>query len=362
MKPLWITHWVCWIFNDVGGPVVLSNLLVKNNNAGGLGISIAPHRSTVTLTNVTSSGNAGGGLNVIVTYTGKTVTITNSSFDDNGGNVFANGIYIKNQSSVSINGVTASGNAGTKPSLWLASTGNLVIKNSIFSHNPNSDGIRNYDELPVSTTTLENIIASNNGGSGIKLYIKGFLIASGIQANQNTGSGAYLNTYSSFWPNPTSGNINISSSQFNQNNDHVAGLNIGSKGTLTLVDVQANGNNSMVGGLLQSSKSVSVINGEFSNNNSEGLHIGTKGLVILSKVRADNNGTFGLFSSNDKSDLVIKGSAAGDNSFSDNGQFGIIYYGKGTVRINIATVNGNGDDGMRFLIRRTHFHEWRSRK
>lgn len=339
-------------FENMIGPVVVSNVMARNSNPGGVGISVRLHQSDITMTDVDSSGNAGGGLNITITEEGKKVTIINGSFDRNSGNDFANGIYIENKGPVLLDGISASMNDGIKPALWLASTGSLTIRNGVFSQNSNANGISNSFSVPTGSVTLKNVDASSNGISGIGLSIKGTLLVQGIQANENSSKGAYFVTKSpesAIWVNTTSGNIYISSGHFDRNGN--IGLDILAKGYITLGDVSANGNHGILGASLVTKKSQSISDGDFSNNDFDGIWVDLDGVLSLCKVRADNNGSHGFTMYYGASSLVIKGSAPGDNSFSNNGKTGLYDLDFYTAQMNYVVVNGNGENGIEFTTR-----------
>ncbi len=93
---------------------------------------------------------------------------------------------------------------------------------------------------------------------------------------------------------------------------------------------------------------VSVGNSSFSANSQDGIVIFTKGMVTLNKVKADLNITGGgayIYHDTASNAVMVRGGAAGDNSFSGNGGTGLYIYTYAGIQINYSDVSYNLSNG-----------------
>src|SRR5690606_28187911 len=119
-------------FNNSAGSILLQDLVVYSDYASGAAIFIRNHNGSITLKNVDSSDNAGAGAYLNNSAGTSGVTITNSSFNNNNSWNSATwptgGLSIFTRGSVSLTGVTAYGNAGGQPGLFIQQSGTIAIK------------------------------------------------------------------------------------------------------------------------------------------------------------------------------------------------------------------------------------------
>ncbi len=320
------------------GTLTLSDLVVRNLAANGVGIDIYNNLGPVVLQNVEASNNSGGGAyidnNQITAYP---VTIKNSSFQSNGGTVWTNGLYIYSNGAVLLDGVTVrynGDNDGSLAAAFIESSKALTVKNSVFSNNWSSGLVNYWTDAPFASTNgpvlLDNVFANDNwyfydienefGGAGIALVTNGLFTANNVTANGNKYQGMIADTCwsqetftgSGEWVCTTTatGNVVITNSQFNHNNSNSSGLLVDAKGAITLTNVNAAWNQGIdrdplsptygldsyvtAGARLNNysfttAYPVTVNTSTFEWNIDDGLEINSKGLVTINKVSAYEN-------------------------------------------------------------------------
>jgi hypothetical protein len=202
----------------------------------------------------------------------------------------------------------------------------------------------------TGTFSLTDVVASNTTGTGITVFGQdGDILLDSVQANNNGAMGANLNNSTG------SGDITITDSQFNVNNTTStatiqAGLMITSDNTVTLNNVQANGN--LHGDGASIGAETIVINGGSFNNNTSPMGNWGNGLVIqtfgggirASGITASNNEESGaeLFysaSAVDPANLIT----VENSSLKSNGQFGVWAQPEsGTVELRCVCMSDNG--------------------
>lgn len=350
---------------DSTGAVKIEDVTVRNTGAGP-GIKIVNHNGAVTLNRVKSDNNPNGGAYIDNRAGSGGVTITGSSFNynDDHASLPVSGLTIYTKGTLTIDGITASNN-DYWPGLYIVQSGAVTIKNSVFNYNTGNFGIANnetWDPAPAGAITLTNVYAMHNT-AGLWLNTKGNMTLTGVHADENNYQGATLNTcYEAGMGACTwlgTGKVTIKDSTFDNNSSTQYGLSIESRGAISLTNVSASGNDLTVntdGARLyahysQLASAVSVTNSVFNDNGATGLEIFTKGTITLNKVKsngnlnglgADLNNTFDTSASA----VTVTGSAISDNQFNDNDSTGLEINSNGAVTVKYADAGGNGGTGL----------------
>jgi len=362
------TNGVVQIDNSSGsGALTLSYLNIQNTGNSN-GLKIERHTGTIKLETVraASAGGDGAWLGAAGAVNGA-ITITNSGFNAN----LRSGLTIVSSGLVTLNGVSASGNG--HHGVDLQSRG-AVVKNSVFSNNGDAKGEHGfyYRQNGTGNLSFDTVQFNNNFGSG--LYVDpayGNVTLIRVKADNNGQYGAFIDAChdsSDVCQNPSSGNVSVTSSSF-ENNGHdedAFGLNIKSaKGSITLNDVWAL-NNGDVGKLTSGAKldnhysptksPVSITNSGFTSNFGEGLLVDSRGAITLKDISATNNqgGSYGARLTNKLSGatagVTLLASAGSWNSFNENqgNAAGLYIETNGAVVLNSVEAgwNTNGADGV----------------
>ena len=210
-----------------------------------------------------------------------------------------------------------------------------------------------------SDVTLSNItITGVTGSSSTALTITTpkSVTLTGVNVNTNSGSGAKIDNTSS----TTASAVTVSSSTFS-NNTGGDGLDIFSKGTITLNSVTANSNggygadldNCNYNGItfLCATVTPMAVNitgtNTFSSNGDDGLDVFSKGAITLNGITANSNIGYGAFVENDYTGTtagitLTTTTSSASNQFENNGYDGLDVYSQGVVTLNsiIAYLNG----------------------
>ncbi len=325
------------------GTVIINRAKVNGNTGGGALIN-------------NTAGTAG------VTVTNSSFDYNGSDTTDH-----VAGLTIATKGAVSIDGITASHNTGAEPGVFLRQSGAVTIKNSVFNHN-GGFGVTNEWSIsgiaPTAAISLTNVYASSNQ-AGMDLYTKGNITLTGVHADNNIGGqGASLMTC---YENTTgactwlgTGAVTIKDSSFNGNAPFVAGLWMQTRGAISITNTTVDGNTDPVanpfGAILDShysqlASAVTITNSSFSNNDNTGLQVQTKGVITLTKVKANNNlAGYGaeLINTSDAvpSAVTVTGSATSDNQFNENGLTGLDILSNGAVTVKYADGSSNGGSGL----------------
>jgi putative surface-exposed virulence protein len=195
--------------------------------------------------------------------------------------------------------------------------------------------------------TIKNIVIEGASGGGVALEVTtpGNITLTNVDVQNNTTDwgGAYLNNSSG------AGNVIVNDSTFNGNTGgNALGLEISSKGIVTLKNVSAIGN-TYEGAYIYNSDAPTAkavtLNGfnNFSLNGANGLTIYSRGAVTLSNITAIyNSGGSGTFVDNrfGVANVIVKGV----NTFSNNGWDGLRVFSLGAITLSNITANDNGTD------------------
>ncbi len=169
-------------------------------------------KGNVTVSDVTATGYGNDGLHVFIDSTvNSTATITNSDFWYSG----LNGLDIEGRGTITLSNVSAGENANLGAELAAFKVGNIIIKDSSFDYN----GDHPYDY-------------------GLHAYsAQGTITLTNVSASWNTGTGAYIANLNA----TTAKAVSITGGNFNNNTR--TGLQVYSKGAITLKNVNAYANN-----------------------------------------------------------------------------------------------------------------------
>ncbi len=292
---------------DGTGTLVLDDLDVTYTT--GDGVYISHHDGNVQINNTNSSGNQQRGAYVDNGDPGNnfSVTIKNSYFDENGipfGNV--NSLEIITLGKVALENVSASRNRGSGIRLDTDFSG-LTIKNAVLASNtPNPNGTGyGYALYSVSSKkaniTLDMVMAGGNSENIETIYLDttGSVTGKNIASHHNEGSGMYITNTGG------NGSVKISESKFTENNNG-SGLVIRSNGIVNLSSIDAT-NNGTNGIDIQTSNSVTISSqkglgltgaNDFGGNSGTGLNVIASKAITLSNFVSNNNGGTGVYLNN----------------------------------------------------------------
>jgi len=293
---------------------------------------------SVTLDKVTSERNTSYGIYLENdnSSTAKTITLKNIYAISN----YAYGVTAYARGAVSVNHINSFGNYGT---------GLVIGSNS---------------SVTISNTLGANIVENNY--LGVDIDTSGTVSITGLSASDNY---VYQGlTVDASWG---LGSVTITNSRFNNNDDY--GLAVYSQGNISLTNVQANGNLTMLGAYLDNvyvaGKSVTVNKGSFSSNGTYGLYIDASGNVTLNGINASDNHSNGLYVRNDYFTTaaynVTISSSLGVNMFNNNSIATVTYDNvyirtAGNVTISKATANSHFIGNAGFYI--YHTGNWSGKK
>ena len=350
---------------DAIGNILLEDLDVRST---GTGISVVTAGS-IELKKVESSQNTGKGavLNNMGSPTYK-VTITNSEFDDNDSGFNAASLDIYSNGVITLDGVSASRNHGDGADINNGFK-SLTVKNSYFGENyqdPNADwgyGLWVWNDSP-GTVTLENVTAGGNENTNIFLHVDGNVNGANVEARWSAG-GSGLVVDSSF--STSLRTVQITNGNFSDND--LDGLWLENLGNVTLKNIIANNNTNGNGAFIDNCLAVSgicsgkgnvtlsgvMIAGQinnFSENGQSGLEIYSRGTVTLTNLDAMLNGVGGLMVTNNFSGtsagVTVNSTLSGSwlNWFGENGDDGLAVVSNGNILVTDSAGESNGGQGM----------------
>lgn len=275
------------------------------------------------------------------TEVGKTINVNNPSefvgamllIDDWNAPVTINDIMISNSASYG---------------LWVITTGNVVLKNVTAEDNGNYGARIENDGGTGSNVTVTNSKFNDQINTG-GLYIttKGTVTIKDLTANNNNGSGAYIQNQNADTPK----SITLAGTNtFNGNNS--SGLFISSIGVITLNNIIANDNG--YDGATVSNNNTNATNAGikltgtnvFGNNTNSGLSIESKGAVTLNNIYANSNSAYGVSITNTAASTAQGVTFTGTNEFKYNTIHGLSIVSKGAVTLNNLNANANGQMGV----------------
>ncbi len=297
---------------------------------------------TIKLTDVKIKYTGGSGL-FITSHSGP-VSINNLTVYESNGY----GAYIDNTNGISsVTIINSYFINNTSDGLTIYSNGAVSLSNVHSSKNTNSGAYIN--NIAISGTPLVKISLStftDNSLAGLQVFSKGNISLDNVVSAGNSHKGAIL-------VNDTgAGTVIVKNSQFIANS-HV-GLDISSSKAITLDGVLASNNSN--GGVSidnltspTSGSPVNILRSHFSGNGGNGIAVLSKSLIKLDGITALGNASSGANLSNSfvgATGGVSISAAYGENHFNDNGVYGLLINSNGSVSLSRAFVNGNGNVGV----------------
>ena len=317
----------------------------NSNNGDGLDIY---SKGAITLNGLTANSNTGYGALVENDYTGTTagITLTTSSsnqFESNG----YDGLDVYSQGAVTLNSITAYFNGLTSGTaygygVYVRNDFNTALPQAVSILGTNQFNSNNLDGLDVysyGAITLVNATASGNGyltDQGVGTYLDNCLYNSTTKACTTvTPATVTLTT-----------NTVTSTSVFNSN--YGDGLDVYSKGAITLNNVKAASNkyngawleNDFTGTISGITVTATSLN-QFNSNGNDGLDVYSKGAIALTNVYAIGNSNDGTYLNNTTGTIASGVTLTGFNAFSENGSYGLEVHTNGAITASNLANNSN---------------------
>ncbi|MGA7194895.1 MAG: hypothetical protein WBW94_14805, partial [Anaerolineales bacterium] len=315
-------------------PIKITGTNWFDDNGGG-GLTVHSY-GAITLNNIDASGNSYGGL-----YADNSLTTLNSTPEAitlTGNNTFSNdvggyGASLNSKGAVTVNNVTADSDLSFGVLITNDALGSLHPQSVslLGTNNLSSNGFDNLATETYGAITINNLTANGSlGGSGADLYFLGL-------TQDVTGAVTLTGTNS-----------------FDSNGGTGPGLNIDSKGAITLNNISADGNRGTGVQLYNNNGFVAAIKvtgtNWFDGNGGGGLNIHSYGAITLNNINASGNIYGDLFADNSSTTLNSTPEAitlTGNNTFSNStGGYGASFDSKGAITLNNVTDESNGAYGL----------------
>jgi hypothetical protein len=372
--------------------VTMNGYVTVTNNVTGSGLSITSS-GTVTLNKVTANDNGQAGILVANNNATapKTIMINGFAIALNNG---VDGIDLLSLGAITLNNTTASANgefgliantvggitlngtssfsANDGSGLELYSYGNILIKDleangNGFDQNPLLNGHGAYLYNSFSGATGNITVGGKTAGwvnefddnflSGLEIYSNGTVTLSNIEAAGNGldngvdaqyGFGVFISNGTAATPK----NVTILGENYFGYN-YIDGLNISTKGAVTLNKIIAEGNDVGYGVYIANNFDPSVqqnvtLNGygDFTENGADGLSIHTFGMITLNSIFAAGNLDTGIYLDNATSATIVKPVTINGYALAyGNGDFGVYVNSLGAIKINNLEASFGNLDG-----------------
>jgi hypothetical protein len=346
---------------------------------------------TITISNLSADGNStgyGASLNNAWSTSPKNITLTGTnSFSDN----YLIGLYGTSLGAIALSNVTANNNQ-TQYGGYLVASGSLIMSGINTFNNNGLHGLYAQSNGAISLTSLDaenngsyGAILSNTGAStpqsvkltgtnkfdgnsndGLVVTSNGAITLNNAEASSNHLDGVQLINNTSAAPQAitVSGTLNVFS-----NNSGGYGLNIQTKGAVTIANLTASGNHSDGAHINNQVTTASPQNvtltgsNTLSNNGDSGLYILTYGAIAMNNLTASGNGLIHASSgggayldtcaydhiSSCPSPLAKSITLTGINTFQDNYSDGLTAFSKGPIKVNALTADWNGVHGASLM-------------
>ncbi len=317
--------------NSTGsGGVTLGNVSVLGSKKAGLAVNT---RGNVSINGLKANNNQGGGIviSTLGSTTPRTVTLYNVEAYNNanfGLNAYTRGSFLLNHVWVWNNNVGAT----------YAGYG-AVLNNCV---DPGS-GCTGSGSVTINDSYGENWFHGNDD-YGLQIISKGAVALNNVHAGWNNVTGAYGTRVDN---SQGTAPVTINRSLFEANQGR--GLEVISRGAITLRNVIASENISEYGALLDNSGAagapgVIVYNSDFIHNLTYGLQVKSKGGITINNITASQNvKEKGVILNNSfGSGSVTISSTLGSNVMSLNGTTGLSILSKGSISMNGALLEQNG--------------------
>jgi len=284
-----------------------------------------------------------GGLSATNSTVGFGAQIFNGSGDGtnvtlNGTNTFTgnrnDGLLVISEGAITINAITA--------------TGNGIAGTSGYGVSLTNDG----DPAHLSNITISGVNNfSGNYSGGLYVKSQGAITLSSSTASSNTsGPGLQLDNQAT-----TEAKAITLSGTYTLNNNAYEGLLLISHGAVTLNNITANGN-----GTLVAAHGVLIDNGDaaapqlvkltgtntFNDNSYRGFAIFSKGAITTNNITANGNANAGAYFNNSIPGATAGVTMTGVNKFLDNGGVGLYIATHGSISLTKLTSDNNVGDGF----------------
>jgi hypothetical protein len=339
------------------GAITISNLSASGNT-GGFGASFnniagghaAPKAITLSGNNSFTSNDMSG--LVINTYGNVTINNVTASYNgqgaSSGAGVEINSYYV--DASVT-NSVTFTGNNtfidNLDSGLYVITFGAIKVNNITSTSNGSSASVvlaNNSALTSASGVTLSGLNTfTDNSGDGLNISSKGAVTVNSINASSNNNNGLYISNVMG-----TGGVTLTGTNTFNSNT--ADGLRISTNGLVKANNVTASGNVNGNGAYIQNMGAATPLGVTFTGTNvfndntaQDGLYIQSLGAITLNNVTASNN-LEGAYLNNNTGTANV--TLTGVNTFNDNTNAGLTIQSVGAVNLTRITGDDNGGSGL----------------
>jgi hypothetical protein len=356
------------------GAIALANIHANNNGGFGANLNnygdgtLAFADGYATLPRPVTLSVSGGNTDTdfINNYSGGLIVnsigaITISGLDAQG-SINGNGAILKNDYPGAVGGITFTGwgafagnNSGY--GLRVSSFGTIKATGLWAWGNASYGALLDNSAGTGGVTITGNTSYGNNNSYGLQILSKGAITLGAIYTDNNNGTGVYIDN--SFGTQ----NVTLNGAYHDFNNNTGSGLEIYSKGAITITNLYAY-NNSGFGALLDNCiqaplgtctvttvKAVTLngSNNTFEWNGNTGLDITSKGIITTNNVSARDNGGFGAYFDNQMAGAVgtinVKNSPTYWAEFARNGLDGLKLHSNGTITVMDLDAYENGQAG-----------------
>jgi hypothetical protein len=254
--------------------------------------------------------------------TGYSVTVDPSYFYNNGqGGSYGDGLDVASKGDISLSDVYAYNNWGNGAAL-------------------SNSGATGYS-VTVDPSYFYNNGLGGSYGDGLDVASGGAISLSDVYAHNNWGNGAALSNTAA-----TGYSVAADSSSFydnGQGGSYGDGLDIASKGNISLSDVYAHdnfGNGAALSNTGATGYGIFIDPSAFNSNGLDGLHINSSGGVLFTDVTASGNSGYGAY--------IVAGSSIiiDPSAFNNNGSDGVSLSTPGDATIICSTFENNSGDGI----------------
>ncbi|MGA7192245.1 MAG: hypothetical protein WBW94_01350, partial [Anaerolineales bacterium] len=299
------------------------------------GLNIASH-GAVSLNNVTANGNGHDGVAIAnnSAITPQIVKLTGANTFNSNGNT---GLDIESEGAVTVN--------------------DLQANNTI-----NGDGADILNTFGAGSVTITGYgIFQGNEGNGLNITSDGAVTTNNLNAACNgfmglcvtgTGTSDYgvlIDNHNASTPQ----NVSILGINIFNSNDQ-GGLDVASKGAVSVADVTANDSVAVAGYGVNINNAVSgavggvTITGTnfFDGNAADGLSVDSKGTITANNIDAESNGVYGADLENPLGSSSVKITVSGLNLFENNISDGLFINGSGSVSLTKIYAYNNHGNGL----------------
>jgi hypothetical protein len=332
-----------YIDNTYGTGAITITATVIDNNDDGNDITHGAHgiyvttKGAITLTDVEVERNDGYGAYFVNSASSATPGITINAIN---GNYFTEnsgtGLEIHTKGAVTLTNLNTSSNG--------SGGSGLVIDNSLGTAGVTIKTTKNWGGYTDQNgANSNNTSFSNNEGDGLNITTKGTVSIVFNEANSNSGTGIVIQAAGG------SGTVSLggtSSYTGNVKNNFGTGLDVQAKGNITVTNIWADFNGGAGARLtnLAGTGAVTLTNAWFENNNS-GITINTTGAVIWKNGSASGNFLTGAVIDNDVALVAGKPVTLTNVQITYNGDTGLSIDSKGVVTLVDTECNNNSANG-----------------